>query len=147
MTDDSVYVHATTVAFDNHGVLITGPSGSGKSDLAVRLIDRGAVLVADDQTRLYLENNMVMARAAKPLAGLMEVRGLGILKFPHAAHCPLACIMDLTAEPARLPDQQAAEYLGHSFPVFRINAFENSAPCKVGLALKLVTGTIIRHDT
>src|SRR3546814_14236208 len=71
-------VHATTVALDGTGVLLRGPAGSGKSDLALRLIDQGARLVADDRTALALEGGRIIARAPETIAGRTEVRGLEI---------------------------------------------------------------------
>ena len=79
--DISMQVHATCVSLDDMGLLIRGPSGIGKSDLALRLIDTGARLVADDRVDLMISNNDAVARAPETLAGL-EVRGLGVLRFP-----------------------------------------------------------------
>src|SRR5690242_9000803 len=76
-------VTATSVAIDGRAILLTGPSGSGKSDLALRLIDEGAALIADDVTELYRDGASLLARfpvaAPGDLRGRMEVRGLGIM--------------------------------------------------------------------
>ena len=77
----SILLHATAVAIDGRAVLLRGPSGSGKSDLALRLIDAGARLVADDQSELSRRGDVLMVRAPATIAGLIEVRGLGILRL------------------------------------------------------------------
>ena len=84
--DIAKQVHATCVSLYGAGLIIRGPSGAGKSDLALRLIDRGARLVADDRVDLLVSDNGVIARAPETLAGLLEVRGLGILRVPVLVH-------------------------------------------------------------
>jgi HPr kinase/phosphorylase len=76
-----ITIHATTVSLDGRGVILRGPSGSGKSDLALRLINEGALLVADDQTILFVESGRMMAQPPAEIAGKMEVRGVGIVKM------------------------------------------------------------------
>src|SRR5437763_2449066 len=93
-------LHASTVALDGRAVLISGPSGSGKSDLLLRLLDRGFVLVADDR----VEIDGGVARAPESLSGLLEVRGLGIFRLPHVASARLALVAELGALPPRLPE-------------------------------------------
>lgn len=129
--------HATTVEITGLGVLIRGPSGSGKSDLALRLIEGGAVLVADDQTRLAREGDVVMARPPETIAGLLEVRGLGIVRMPHRAATPLALVVDLVAAERveRLPEPALAEILGLSLPRLELAPFQISAAAKVRLAV------------
>ena len=73
--------HASTVAVDGRAVLITGPSGSGKSDLALRLLDRGFTLVSDDQTIVRREGNKLIASAPPNIAGKLEIRGVGIVEM------------------------------------------------------------------
>ena len=84
--------HATTVLVDGTGVLLRGPSGSGKSDLALRLIDGGARLVADDQTALAVENGVLVAHPPRSIAGRLEVRGLGIVTVPWAPSAPIGLV-------------------------------------------------------
>jgi HPr kinase/phosphorylase len=141
-----ILVHGTTVALEGKGVLLRGPSGSGKSDLALRLIDGGARLIADDQTELTHAPDGVVARSPASIAGRMEVRGLGILRVPTAPSAPLRLVIDLV-EPdrvERLPEPQFCDYLQCSLPLLALAPFEASAPAKIRLALAgLVRSTAI----
>ena len=131
-------IHATTVDLDGTGVLLSGPSGSGKSDLALRLIDGGARLVADDRTDLALVDGCVVASAPREIAGRMEVPGLGILEKAPAAETVLALVIELvdTKDIERIPQPATITLLGVDVPVVRLNAFEASAAAKVRAALK-----------
>jgi serine kinase of HPr protein (carbohydrate metabolism regulator) len=133
-----IRVHGTSVALGGDGILLRGPSGSGKSDLALRLIDAGARLVADDQTELNLAGGEVAMTAPATIAGRMEVRGLGIVPVPHVAAAPLRLVIDLVPAGAieRLPEPAACDYLGRRFPLLRLAPFEASAPAKLRLALR-----------
>ncbi len=130
-------VHATTVDLDGQGVMLRGPSASGKSDLGLRLIDAGARLVADDRTNLIVSSDAVQASAPEELAGRMEVRGIGIVAVAAVAETRLALIVDLVdaAEVQRLPEAETVEVLGVTLPLVRLSAFEASAPAKVWTAL------------
>src|SRR5690348_6291197 len=99
-------LHATCIAIGRAAVLLRGPSGAGKSDLALRLIDGGARLVADDQVELAAENGCLIARAPAAIAGRIEARGAGILPAPAVAEAPVALVADLVAPGAveRLPE-------------------------------------------
>ena len=99
-------VHATAIAIEGAAVLLRGPPGAGKSDLALRLIDGGARLVADDQAELRRADNQILVSAPAAIAGLIEVRGVGILRVDPVDEAPLALIVDLvpSAEVERLPD-------------------------------------------
>lgn len=131
-------VHATTVAIDGDGVMIRGPSGSGKSDLALRLIDEGAVLVADDRTALSVEAGRVVARPPEAIAGMLEVRGLGIVRLPIQAAAPLFLVVDLVDPSAceRLPEAKTVELLGCALPCIKLAPFETSATAKLRLRLR-----------
>ncbi len=100
---DEANIHASCVAVGRHGVLLLGKSGSGKSDLALRLIDQGAVLVADDRTILFVEKGALHARSPESIRGLIEVRGLGIVRFPVRAKARIALAVRLGRQAARLP--------------------------------------------
>jgi serine kinase of HPr protein (carbohydrate metabolism regulator) len=129
-------VHGTSVARDGRAVLLTGPSGSGKSDLALRLIDRGFRLVSDDQTILSRTGDRLTASAPTQIRGKMEIRGLGIVEMETDSDVPLALIVELTSEIERIPAEgRTRRILGHSLPVVRIDAMTASAPAKVALAL------------
>lgn len=133
-------MHATCVALGDRGVLITGPSGGGKSDLALRLIDEGARLVADDLTTLRMADGALTALAPPDLvgalAGHIEVQGIGIVAVTAAARVRLALEVALTpaAEIERLPEPETAQYLGVALRKVRIDPFTASAAAKVRLA-------------
>ncbi|MBX6323277.1 MAG: HPr kinase/phosphatase C-terminal domain-containing protein [Rhodospirillaceae bacterium] len=140
-------VHATAVSVEGVGVLLRGPSGSGKSDLALRLIDGGAALISDDQTELACEGSGLVARppaAAPPeLRGRIEVRGIGILAVPSAAQARVGLIVDLAAERPieRLPEPAAEDCLGVAVPLIVLRPFEVSAASKVRLAVRALART------
>lgn len=111
-------LHATTVAIDENGVLIMGPSGSGKSSLALELMAVGAMLVADDRTDIAVCNGRLIASAPRALSGRIEARGLGILNAPARGPVPLALAVDLgRAEAQRLPPARRFEHEGISLPL------------------------------
>ncbi|HEX4737794.1 MAG TPA: HPr kinase/phosphatase C-terminal domain-containing protein [Allosphingosinicella sp.] len=129
-------VHATCVAIGGRGVLIRGRSGSGKSDLALRLIDRDARLVSDDYTILSEQAGRVLARAPEKIAGKLEVRGVGIIEMEPASDVPVCLIIDLDKAPERLPDGPSdVSLLGTFIPAWGLAALEASAPLKLEQAL------------
>lgn len=128
-------IHATCVSIDGRGVLLLGPPGAGKSDLALRLIDRGAVLVADDRTRLIDRGGELVAVAPERIAGMLEVRGVGIITLEHE-EAPVALAVMLGEEPERMPPEELPSLREDTpVPVISLAAFEASAPLKVELAL------------
>ncbi|MBV9044777.1 MAG: HPr kinase/phosphatase C-terminal domain-containing protein [Alphaproteobacteria bacterium] len=138
----SVNIHATCVRIGSAGVLLLGKSGAGKSDLALRLIQRGATLVADDRTMLTVERGALVARPPTTIAGLIEVRGMGIVPVRHAASARVALVIDLSGKPERLPEPRSYVpptplTLKHRPPPYALHAFEASAPDKVVAALSL----------
>jgi HPr kinase/phosphorylase len=134
----TIRAHGTCVAIDGEAVLLRGKPGSGKSDLALRLIDGGALLVADDQTELSRGAGGILARAPAAIAGRLEVRGVGILPCPSVASAPLRLVVDLVpaGEVERLPEAQSCGYLDVPLPLVRLAAFEASAPAKIRIALR-----------
>ncbi len=129
-------VHASTVSIEGRAVLITGPSGSGKSDLALRLIDRGFTLVSDDQTVVNRDGERLIASAPSNIAGKLEIRGIGIVEMEARSDIPVALIVELTSDIERLPDDaRERPLLGVSLPLISIDAMTASAPSKVALAL------------
>lgn len=140
-------IHATSVAIGGHAVLITGESGSGKSDLALRLIDRGAILISDDYTRLGRSGDRVQASTSPNIAGQIEVRSLGIVTLPHLETAPAALVIYLVSSredpPERHPFTLPTRRLcGVDLPVLCLCGLEASAPLKVELALREQTGTL-----
>lgn len=130
-------IHATTVAIGNRAVMVVGPSGSGKSDLALRLIDRGAMLLSDDYTQVQALNGRLMASAPATIAGKMEVRDIGIITLPHVGDMPVALLVDLDAVRERMPMPDAQRRVaGIDLPLLTLRSQEASAPIKVELALK-----------
>jgi len=131
-------IHATCIDIDGDGVLLRGPSGCGKSDLALRLIDTGARLVADDRTDVSLVDGQLVASAPAALAGRLEVRGIGILNIGAIPKSPVALIIELVSpeDVERLPDPITQDILGIALPLLRLSPFEASAPAKVRAALK-----------
>ncbi|UEM23296.1 aldolase [Skermanella mucosa] len=130
-------IYGTCVALSGFGVLLRGPSGSGKSDLALRLIDGGARLVADDQVELSLDAaGRVMARAPKPLAGLLEVRGIGILPVDAVRAAPVGLVVDLGDDDRieRLPEVETCPLLDRPIRRVALAPFHASTPAKVRLA-------------
>jgi len=130
-------LHASTVAIDGRAVLLTGPSGSGKSDLALRMLDRGFTLVSDDQTIVRKEGDRLLASAPPNIAGKLEIRGLGIVDVERVDNMPIALIVELTNSLIeRLPDDSRERpILGVKLPLVTIDALTASAPSKVALAL------------
>lgn len=131
-------VHATTVAIGPRGVMLFGLSGAGKSDLALRLIDRGAMLVADDRTALRCGDGALLAAPPAALAGMIEVRGIGILRLPYRAPVPVALGVTLAVPPERLPDEDRRTIAGVSLPFVTIDPRAAAAPILVELALAAV---------
>jgi serine kinase of HPr protein (carbohydrate metabolism regulator) len=130
-------LHATSVAIDGRVVLLCGPSGAGKSDLALRLIDRGAILVSDDYSLIKRIDGRLLATAPDTIRGKMEVRGLGIVAMPVVEDAPVALLADLFDKVDRMPLTPFHRAIaGIDVPVVKIAPFEASAPIKVELALK-----------
>ncbi|MGH6920597.1 MAG: HPr kinase/phosphorylase [Geminicoccaceae bacterium] len=132
-----VWLHATCVQLGGVGVVLLGASGVGKSDLALRLIDAGALLVADDQLQVEAAGAGLLGRPAASLAGLLEVRGLGILRLPYCPVSPLGLVVELDgARPApRLPEPSTYPLLGTELRHLRLDPRQASAAAKVRLAL------------
>ena len=130
-------LHVSTVAIGGRAVLIGGRSGQGKSDLALRLIDRGAALVSDDYTHVRRAGETLLASAPANIAGKIEVRGVGVIDSPAESDVPVALFVDLDNEPERLPEPGSTlSVAGIAVPVVTLSALEASAPIKVEAALR-----------
>jgi len=137
--------HGTAVLLHDPGyaasaVFLRGASGSGKSDLALRLIARGAELIGDDQVELEKRQENVYAGPVDVLRGMIEVRGIGLLRYPEAAPAKLRLIVDLVgrADVPRLPEWEYMDIFGVKIPMVKLHAFDASAPDKVHAAMMVV---------
>lgn len=132
-------LHATAIAINGEGVLLLGPSGSGKSDLALRLIDRGAKLISDDAVPVDCSGALPVLAAAQNIEGKLEVRGVGICTVGNIQSAPLRLAVELSAELERLPPQgQTISICGYDVPSLKLAPFETSAPIKLEYALRSV---------
>jgi serine kinase of HPr protein (carbohydrate metabolism regulator) len=136
-------VHASLVARRIAGVwlgaLIEGPSGAGKSDIVLRALDQGGVLAADDRVRLFVSEGRLYGAAPEPLEGLVEARGVGVVRTATLRLARVAIIVRCAAmEEAveRMPDPGRRDVLGVAVPVIEVHPFEASAPAKLRLALE-----------
>jgi serine kinase of HPr protein (carbohydrate metabolism regulator) len=140
-------LHAGLIALRERGswrgVLIDGPSGSGKSDLALRALSEGFRLVADDRTLLFVSGGRLFGKPPGPLAGLIEVRGVGVLASEALAFAPIVLFVrcltgDQTAE--RMPEPGFECLLGVNAPSLSLRPFEASAPAKIRRAMEALGG-------
>jgi HPr kinase/phosphorylase len=130
-------IHATCVSVDGRGVILRGPSGSGKSDLALRLIDQGGMLVADDRVDLHIDDGNIIASSPLNIAGQLEVRGIGIMRLVYQEDTRLSLVVDLVERDLvpRLPDGSPTSLLGLNIRHLQLHAFDLSTPVKIRLAL------------
>lgn len=129
-----ILAHSTCVAFDGNGVLLRGPSGSGKSDLALRAMAEGARLVADDQVLLCADAGILLGTAPAPLKGLIEVRGLGVMRTDQVdPMAPIRLVVDLVPPDAveRMPDGRRCTIAGVETGWATLAPFEASAVVKL----------------
>lgn len=148
MTQGVLLVHATTVAFAGRGVMLRGPSGSGKSELALRLMEQTgtglgranlrAVLIADDQTEVSIRKSKLWVGCPKTISGQMEMRGLGVFNVTPGKACPLALVVDLrpAAQIERMPepDDLLTTLLGCRVPRIFLDASQPAAASILRLA-------------
>jgi serine kinase of HPr protein (carbohydrate metabolism regulator) len=132
-------VHGSAVAIDGNGVLLLGPSGSGKSDLALRLIDRGAKLICDDILHIESSNGVPQLTCAPNIAGKIEVRGIGICPVDFVHRAPLRLIVQFAQDVDRMPpEHQSITIAGYAVPMFKLDPFQASSALKVEWALRSV---------
>jgi len=140
-------IHASCVTLNGQGVLLLGASGAGKSDLALRLIDDGATLVADDRTVLFTKKGVLHAKAPPSIRGLIELRGVGIVKFPVRLSTKIALVVRLGREGARLPAQRTWRpplIVNAPPPQITLDARFASTPAKIRAALAAFSEGLFR---
>ncbi len=142
------FVHATCVEIGGAGIMLRGRSGSGKSDLALRLIDGGARLVSDDQVIVSLERGRVIARPPSTILGRLEVRGIGIIDVPVVKKARLQLVVDLVPadQVPRLPDQRNEVFFDVPINLIALSPFDASAAAKLRLAVKAFGQKRFRHN-
>ena len=144
-----VNIHASCVALGGSGILLLGKPGAGKSDLALRLIDQGATLVADDRTILFTRRGHLYGKSPDSIRGLLEIRGLGIVTFPSRADAKIALVVKLGREDARLPVHhrfQAPRGLSAPKlpPEILLNGHYASSPARIRAALAAFSKGLFR---
>jgi serine kinase of HPr protein (carbohydrate metabolism regulator) len=130
--------HATAVAYYGSGILIRGPSGSGKSDLALRLIDDDADLIADDRVVIKVVGKELRLSPPESISGLIEVRGIGVVKIKTVRDIPLCLVveLELSNQTKRMPEIKEETIKDISIPIISINAFESSSLAKIKIVLR-----------
>jgi serine kinase of HPr protein (carbohydrate metabolism regulator) len=148
MASHPLILRGSCVSIGGRAVLLRGESGSGKSDLALRLIDGGAALVSDDYVQAERRGDLVWAVAPAQIAGLLEIRGAGVVALDHHEEAALRLIIDLAASEAviRLPDPAFEPILGVNLPKFALAPFEASTPAKIRLLLHALDTRAFRMD-
>jgi HPr kinase/phosphorylase len=132
-------LHASCVAIDGQGVLLAGAPGAGKSEAALRLIDAGGKLVSDDQTALRIENDRLTAFPPPAIAGLIEVRHVGLLRMPYCPSAPVMLYVELVPDPAalkRLPEAEELFLLDQPVRRLSLPSYESAIPAKIRAALR-----------
>ncbi|NDE90885.1 MAG: serine/threonine protein kinase [Alphaproteobacteria bacterium] len=138
----SITLHATSVVFCGRGLLLRGPSGAGKSDLALRLIDAGGTLIADDYTNVHVHENHLIASSPDTIKGMMEVRGVGLLAMPYLIKARLDLVVDCESHerierlPAVIHTEIHSEIQGIRLRLLTLYPFESSAVAKLRALLQ-----------
>ena len=140
---ESKKFHATSVVLEENGIMILGKPGSGKSDLALRLIDNGATLVSDDLTICKKIGENIFLFSTEEIRGLLEVREIGIITVPYVEKVRLKMITELTNnDNERLPKPKSVKILGVRIPKLNINGKNPSAVAKVKLKLNEINKSL-----
>ncbi len=133
-------IHASCINFKKKGILLLGDSGAGKSEMCLRLIfEHGAVLVADDRVDIVIKQQKIYASAPQILEGLLEVRGIGIIKLKYCRRSKIDMVVKLTNQKIeRLPEKEFYVFEGIKIPQISINPQEVAAPIKILAGLSLL---------
>ena len=144
LTNTNQQIHATAIEINGIAVLLRGAPGIGKSDLALRLIEEGAKLIADDRVQLIEINGQVCASSPESISGIMEVRVVGILNVESTSEIPIGLLVELVVESEieRLPEPEYDQLLTQKIKVIKIDPFSVSATAKIRYVLKLIKGEI-----
>lgn len=141
-----INIHATLISLNNKGILLIGESGSGKSDIALRMImEKGAKLVADDRVDIECINNKLIGSSPKEIEGLLEVRNVGISNFPFKSEVEIALCIELYPKQdqlERLPEDEYVDFLGVSVTKLKLYPFDCSILCKIVVKLNEIMKTI-----
>jgi len=129
-------IHASCVVIAGRAALLAGRSGIGKSDLALRLIDRGAALVSDDYSELRRRDGRLYASPPSNIAGKIEVRGIGIVEMPYLEEAEVALYVDLDSPPVRMPEFQTRRLAGVDIREVALAALEPSTPVKLEILMR-----------
>ena len=136
-------IHSTSVVIDDNGVLILGDSGSGKSDLALRLIDSGATLISDDISICRKNSNNIYLYCPPEIKGLLEVREIGIITVPFVERIKLRLVVNLKSiNNERFPKDSCFRILGIKIPIINIEGKNSSAVAKIKVKLNEIRETI-----
>ena len=136
-------IHSTSVVIDDNGVLILGDSGSGKSDLALRLIDNGATLISDDISICRKNSNDIYLYCPPEIKGLLEVREIGIITVPFVERIRLRLVVNLKSNNnERFPKESSFRILGIKIPIINIEGKNSSAVAKIKVKLNEIRETI-----
>ena len=140
-------IHSTSVVIDDNGVLILGDSGSGKSDLALRLIDNGATLISDDVSICRKNSNNIYLYCPPEIKGLLEVREIGIITVPFVERIKLRLVVNLKSNNnERFPKDSCFRILGIKIPIINIEGKNSSAVAKIKVKLNEIRDTGARVE-
>jgi serine kinase of HPr protein (carbohydrate metabolism regulator) len=132
-------IHATCVEWEDKGILIIGDSGAGKSDLAIRLMEKDAFLISDDQTKLLKRKNEILGQTAPNIEGKIELRGVGIIDVDYKKETAIKLILELVKsrkEVPRMPKLEFSDFFGIKVAKFRLYPFDDSTLIKIKYMLK-----------
>ena len=141
--DNSKIIHASSIDINGKGVVILGKSGTGKSNLAIKLISMGAKLISDDQSLLKLTENKIIISKPETTPNFIEARGIGLIEVPFVVSAKLFCFVKITnLELNRLPNAKNKYCFGKKIKMIEFNPFYNN---ESALFMSLRYG--VKHNT